>query len=846
MVKRSLRSSPLWAIGLIAMLGVGLNACGGGGSSMTDMTEMPISQDEQNMAVSDAIDAAMGAVGGLSAMSTDEEVSAVKALIMAAKDELAGATALSATQALALNGRISTIEGTLAGTEMAIAGHRQMVAEAAEAQRVVDVEMARANAMASYMTADSDANMADTVAIAAEMTATGSVGAMDARAAATAARTAADAAKAAHDAIMDGMTKAEADAQAEEAATQAGHANSSYITAKMENDAIQTGALIGEQQQEVRDIADAQEAAKMAAEEAMDHYQSALGKATDARTQANMARAAANMAKYARANYADANKYAMMAEAAATKAVTARNAAKAASDAAQAAYMAAMGATTSEAAEMQQAEAEKQNGIATDNHTGTDGAGMNYMAAKDAAGKATEAAGEHVLGLLLAANAADVMDDATTPDTDEQAVAVMAVATAVGVAVAEADQGSDGTTATATWPGTLDDPETDDADESAMNVLSIAVTPEGGTALMFRTEAVVDDPDTENTDESAPKTATKLYPGLGDFMHGYSISDGNTHAIVFTDQVQGTPAVTEVMAIAEEYLVRDAVAGSAVTDLGTRSGTGYRGVTYYNGITTVDDDTDMDLAFTGTLTCPDTAACTASTAEDGTITVTNYVFTGSREGRAAVAEAAAVTEMPNYLAFGVWLQEAENANVPDVGVFADGGSTAEVDVVVTGSARYMGDAAGLYTQGSSVDYFQGDATLTAEFGEEPEMGDDTALGTITGKINNIMAGGMATGDVIHLNDDDDAGDNIEAAGTFSGDARMGTATTVDAVTTYTHNGSWSGQFYNGTADDADTTDVDESEVAPGSVAGTFGVTGTVGEGDAAVTTSYVGAFGAHQ
>ena len=95
-------------------------------------------------------------------------------------------------------------------------------------------------------------------------------------------------------------------------------------------------------------------------------------------------------------------------------------------------------------------------------------------------------------------------------------------------------------------------------------------------------------------------------------------------------------------------------------------------------------------------------------------------------------------------------------------------------------------------------------------------------------------------------DNADATDNITAAGAFAGDARMGFKETIDAVTTYHHNGSWSGQFYNGTADDTTTNDVDESQVAPGSVAGTFGVTGTTGEGDSAMTRSYLGAFGAHK
>ena len=42
-----------------------------------------------------------------------------------------------------------------------------------------------------------------------------------------------------------------------------------------------------------------------------------------------------------------------------------------------------------------------------------------------------------------------------------------------------------------------------------------------------------------------------------------------------------------------------------------------------------------------------------------------------------------------------------------------------------------------------------------------------------------------------------------------------------------------------------TANVMEHHVAPGAVAGTFGVTGTMGMGDDAVTRSYLGAFGAH-
>jgi len=184
-----------------------------------------------------------------------------------------------------------------------------------EDQRVMDVASARSAAMQSYMDANADATKAEAAATAAEETAPNSAGAMAARAAATAARAAATAAKAAHDAIMDGMTKAEADAQATMAATEAGNAKSQYMTAKIENDTIQTAAIVNEEKQRMRDIANARDAAKMYAEEALGHYNAAVGKAADARAEATRARMAANRAMAARMDYANADKYADMAEA---------------------------------------------------------------------------------------------------------------------------------------------------------------------------------------------------------------------------------------------------------------------------------------------------------------------------------------------------------------------------------------------------------------------------------------------------------------------------------------------------------------------------------------------------
>ena len=466
--------------------------------------------------------------------------------------------------------------------------------------------------------------------------------------------------------------------------------------------------------------------------------------------------------------------------------------------------------------------------------------------------------------LVQVANAYGVEDVATTPTVDEQAQAVMTMAMAVNTAAGAADNGEASTAATATWPGVPDDPDTADTDESAMSVLSINVTPANtGGALTFRTEAVEDDPDTL-ADESMtmPQTATDI-GGLGDFMNGFSISDGDRHVIVFTDKDQDDAPVTAVTALtaSEHTNLTVDLSNHTITDLGSQSGRTYSGVTFYEGgnVDVTADNHDSGGAFMGTLTCPDGVACNIQTNADGEVTaITGYRFSGSRAARAAVTAmdpAAQAVANNDYLAFGVWPREDSNGNgAAGFGAFAAGGSTAEVDVEVTGTASYTGSATGVYTEGSAVDYFQGRAALTANFGA-PGVGDDadvddTEEGIITGTIDQIVAGGVSMSDVISLHSGHDRAvatdGNIGTNGAFMGSATMGDAMVDGTILTYTYNGTWSGQFYNGTADDGTTDDVDESQVAPGSVAGTFGVTGTMGEGDDAMTRSYLGAFGAHQ
>ena len=140
---------------------------------------------------------------------------------------------------------------------------------------------------------------------------------------------------------------------------------------------------------------------------------------------------------------------------------------------------------------------------------------------------------------------------------------------------------------------------------------------------------------------------------------------------------------------------------------------------------------------------------------------------------------------------------------------------------------------------SATNFFHGDATLTADFGNATEQG------MVTGRISNIMSGGNSVSDSIYL---DRVGDtaNILAGGTFNGRARMGAGVMnpETGVVSYPYNGAWAGRFYN----DAPAVPANQ---APMSAAGTFGVqhTDRMGTPDDATddeTSSFVGAFGAHR
>ncbi len=727
-----------------------------------------------------------------------------------------------------------------------------------ETQRMADVTAARTRAKGSYETADGDAKKAEAAADEAEATSPGSPGAMAARTAATAARTAANNAKMAHDAIMDDMTKDEADKYAGMAATEAGNANSSYMTAKTENDAVQTAAAAAKELQRQRDIAGAKTAAGVAVAAALKAKNDAEADAMAAETARDDAEKAYNKAMAARR---DSDNAKMQYEAAKTAATDARTAADAANTAYMAAKLAADGIDdegTGDAAKMAQMTAETEQGKA---QTAANTADMERMAAETAMGEAEKYAEMHVLRLFMAANGAHVDDDETTMAVNEKDAHVASVGAAMA-AIAAATNGDQAasTTVTDTWPGdTVDNPATD-PDEFAEGMRTMTVNVAGATEIVAELRAsraatdLNNDGDTTDDGEAQIIQTARKIADLGRFQ-GYEFwendDDATTNtdrarAILFTNKQKGMDSVLAVTAATARSATAVVITTASELAKVTSTGTTITGVEW-----TPSGDT---APLTGTLTCPANTACDITLGADGAVSeISGYTFTGSRAAVEAVT-AAVATENNNYLAFGLWLEESDDGTTDTFGAFAVGGTDYAVNVqnAVTGTATYTGRAAGAHHKtGEGVNWFHGDASLTANFGAidtDAERGTtppaDTSPGTISGEISNIQVnGGEMMSDSIVLRQ----AQLTDGTATFNGNARMGAGEIqADDTVEYPYNGTWSGSFYGATADDDGTADVNESVTAPLAAAGTFGVTMTEGTGDDAVTESFVGAFGAHK
>ena len=451
-----------------------------------------------------------------------------------------GDAAMYQAQAEAAQGRAETARDSAMSFAGMVANIKQMMDDDAnEAQMLADAKGAAMTAATDARTAATEAQTAaDKVAEITSPTSEQAMAAQEAADAAATAATAAETASAAAEAAEDSATAMTAQMDAETAKKTAveerGKAVEFQRVAQIASDAV------AEAQEQI-DILAARTVASVQAQDALNHYMAAMGKATDARAQAGTARAAAERAARARTNEPKADAQATAAETAATEAEAARDRAETAKDDAQAAATSAVGADNSDDAEMYRDQAIAANVVATENHTGMTGAGMAYMRAKDAAENAEMYANRHVVGLLMMANAYHITTaadpDANLDETELELIRknkadhVEAVNTAVKTA-------ADDTTDTSRHGGgdvTATHPYGDEGD----GVPAISVTPEGGdpAALVHAT------PDADN-----PVTANfTLGRGLGDFPHEKYLtgrdSDGDntgTRVILFTDLEQAT------------------------------------------------------------------------------------------------------------------------------------------------------------------------------------------------------------------------------------------------------------------------------------------------------------------
>ena len=633
-----------------------------------------------------------------------------------------------------------------------------------------------------------DADKAEKMKLAAAQTAAKAAAdaakkASDDAAAAVAAQEANQAAdQASYDAAVAAAQDAMAASTAAQAASDAAAAATTSADAEAQRDAAQAA-----QDDAAAALADAVMYAGMVqtAQNALDDAAKEAQALADAKSAAMTAATAARMAATAARTAADEVEALEPGSAAATKAASAARDAEDAALLAETASSSAQAATTSADAKAHQDDAEGHQASAEAAQAIADGELMmaqtrktdadNLAAAQKAAGEAATAARTAADEAEADADAIEALLGAGATQTMEARSAQAAANTAATAAEAARDA-ADEAAATVVWDENVEDDPDTSANEAVTNYVEVTITGAGGE-LLSETQNIDANDDGDFVDAGDTKSNAMVIDGLPGFQHGQAVdasltkarnsatitTNDDRHVIVFTNKVQDTAPVTAQAAVdAKSHTnLTENLNNHAVTKVGATSGTTIPGVTFFEG-TSTDDERQ---AFTGTLTCPSGTTCSLTTDTDGGVTaISGYQFSGSRGASPAVAESTGVNN--DYLVFGVWMEEedANSNNVPQIGAFASGPTvfspgqhtTDSADdswAALVGTATYNGAATGLYTKGKSkeksINYFQGDAKLTANF-DKLDTGEttDDELGTITGTISNIMAGGVATGDVI--------------------------------------------------------------------------------------------------
>ncbi len=270
--------------------------------------------------------------------------------------------------------------------------------------------------------------------------------------------------------------------------------------------------------------------------------------------------------------------------------------------------------------------------------------------------------------------------------------------------------------------------------------------------------------------------------------------------------------------------------------------------------------TDNNPARSGRFFCPSTTAastgCSISVDASGVLrSITGYQFQYAVAGSTRRGDS-------DYLAWGVWLHvpnavPAPGATATDsptnpatVAAFASGNDPFQVDVLLTGTATYNGVANGLYSAGGMVEYFEADASLTADFGGRTPNdatpltapSDGTLLGAVTGTVSNIKAGGMDVEGSLTLGRaaliaGDATPTDVRVSGNERTAATRFTGMTQGTLGGRAMTGSWTGQFYG--PNRAPPGSVAARTEFPTTAAGTFGAVTPRG----AAAVSILGSFG---
>ena len=248
--------------------------------------------------------------------------------------------------------------------------------------------------------------------------------------------------------------------------------------------------------------------------------------------------------------------------------------------------------------------------------------------------------------------------------------------------------------------------------------------------------------------------------------------------------------------------------------------------------------TDNTPPYTGRFFCPANTQCSISVDASGLLrSITGYTFQRTVSGTVKRADT-------DYLAWGVWLH-VPNAlpgvagslptNYATVSAFASGNKLFHVKAALTGTATFNGVAAGLYSAGGMVEYFEADASLTADFGGRggndstpattPADDDKRLHGAVTGSISNIKAGGMDVDGSLTLGRAPLVGVNHDVATDTTGDLTSNVATsfagsTAGSLGGSAMSGSWTGRFYG--PNKAPDGSVAVRTEFPTTAAGTFG------------------------